>query len=46
MRPAHRRALAEKAVATRDVSIALACQAFDISETCYRYSPKLDDENE
>ena len=22
------------------------CQAFDVSETCYRYSPKLDDENE
>ena len=45
-RPANRRALAEKAVATRGVSIALACRAFDVSETCYRYSPKLDDENE
>src|SRR6056297_2226939 len=22
------------------------CRAFDVSETCYRYSPKLDDENE
>ena len=23
-----------------------SCRAFDVSETCYRYSPKLDDENE
>ena len=30
----------------KGVSIALACRAFDVSETCYRYSPKLDDENE
>ncbi len=35
-----------KAVARNGVSIALACRAFDVSETCYRYSPKLDDENE
>jgi putative transposase len=38
--------LAEKAVAKRGVSIALACRAFGVSETCYRYSPKLDAENE
>ena len=31
---------------TRDgVSIALACRTFDVSETCYRYTPKLDGEN-
>jgi putative transposase len=24
----------------------LACREFDVSETCYRYSPKLDEENE
>lgn len=35
-----------KAVAMKGVSIALACRAFDVSETCYRYSPRLDDENE
>lgn len=35
-----------KAVAMKGVSIALACRAFDVSETCYRYSPKLDNENE
>ena len=38
--------MAETAVERRGISIALACRAFDVSETCYRYSPKLDDENE
>ena len=38
-RPAQRRELAEKAVATKGVSIALACRAFGVSETCFRYSP-------
>ena len=45
-RPAQRRELAEKAVATKGVSIALACRAFGVSETCFRYSPKRYDENE
>jgi len=45
-RPAQRRELAEKAVATKGVSIALACRAFGVSETCYRYSPQRDEENE
>jgi len=43
-RPAQRRELAEKAVATKGVSIALACRAFGVSETCFRYSPQRDDE--
>ena len=34
------------AVARDGVSIALACLAFEINETCYRYSPILSDENE
>lgn len=38
--------MAEKAVARHGVSIALACRALGVSETCYRYSPKLKDENE
>ena len=38
--------MAEKAVTRRGVSIALACRAFGVSETCYRYSPKLKAENE
>jgi len=38
--------MAEWAVCHRSASIALACRAFSISETCYRYQPKLSDENE
>ena len=34
------------AVMQRGTSIALACRTFQISETCYRYSPVLSDENE
>ena len=30
----------------RGISIALACRTFKVSETCYRYHPKLDAENE
>ncbi len=45
-RPTHRRELAAKAVATKGVSIALACRAFGVSETCFRYSPKRRAENE
>ena len=37
--------MAEKAVNRKSISIRLACQAFTISETCYRYQPKLSDEN-
>ncbi len=36
-----RREMAETAVARRGASIALACRAFGVSETCYRYGPKL-----
>jgi len=46
IRPALRRDLAENAVARHGVSIALACRTFDVSETCYRYSPLLSNENE
>ena len=38
--------MAGNAVAGRRVSIALACRTFGVSETCYRYSPQLSDENE
>ncbi|AGI69481.1 putative IS3-family transposase [Octadecabacter antarcticus 307] len=34
------------AVVMWGTSIALACRTFQISETCYRYSPILSDENE
>ena len=38
--------MAENAVGRRKVSVALACRTFWVSATCYRYSPKLQDENE
>ncbi len=37
--------MAVSAVTGRGVSIALACRAFQISESCYRYERKLSDEN-
>ena len=37
--------MARWAVANREVSIRLACVAFTISQSCYRYQPKLSDEN-
>ena len=37
--------MAVRAVAIHRVSIALACRAYQISETCYRYERKLNDEN-
>jgi len=41
-----RREMARKAVALRAVRIALACRTFGVSETCYRYSAWLNEENE
>ena len=37
--------MAKQAAAVRGLSIRLACRVFGISETCYRYQPKLSDEN-
>ena len=37
--------MAASAVAQKGVSVALACRTFCVSETCYRYQPKLDAEN-
>ena len=38
--------MAGNSVSRRGVSIALACRTFGVSETCYRYGPKLKVENE
>ena len=46
LRPSQMLEMAMNAVTRRGVSIVLACRAFEISETCYRYSPLLRDENE
>ncbi len=45
VKPARRRELAIRAVAERGLKIRTACQAFGISERCYRYKAKLSDEN-
>ena len=38
--------MAQAAIAKYDSSIRLACAAFGISETCYRYQAKLSSEND
>lgn len=43
--PCRRRELAVEAVVSKSISIRLACEAYGISETCYRYRAKLSSEN-
>lgn len=45
VRPSQRREMAEWAVATKGASIRQACADFTISQTYYRYQPRLSDEN-
>jgi len=45
VRPSRRCAMAQRAVLMRSVPIRLACAAFMVSESCYRYEPKQDAEN-
>jgi putative transposase len=46
VKPSQRREMAKDFVCKGLLSIRSACSAFSISETCYRYQPKLSDENE
>ncbi len=46
VRPSRRKVMAMKAVKERGICIRVACQAFRISESCYRYERQLDAENE
>ena len=46
VRPSRRREMAHKVVSEQGVCIRLACVAFRISESCYRYERKLDAVNE
>ncbi|WP_435637858.1 IS3 family transposase [Carnimonas bestiolae] len=46
VRPSIRREMARAAVQSRGISIRLACEAFTISQTCYRYVSKRNVENE
>jgi putative transposase len=43
--PSRRRELADKAVTEKGLTVRMACWVFSISETCFRYKPKLSDEN-
>ncbi|MES1191496.1 MAG: IS3 family transposase [Steroidobacter sp.] len=45
VRPSQRREMARWAVKERRASIRMACWAFSISETCYRYQARCADEN-
>ncbi|CAI85502.1 putative transposase [Pseudoalteromonas translucida] len=45
VKASERKVLAHKVVSTNKMSIALACRTFMISETCYRYTPILRNEN-
>ena len=45
VRPSSRREMAKRVLATRKLSVRLVCEAFGISETCYRYQAKASEEN-
>ena len=45
VKPSRRREMAQRAVRSGRASIKLACQAFGVSVTCYRYQPRLSSEN-
>jgi putative transposase len=45
VRPSHRREMAQWAVEHKGAGIGLACVAFAISQTCYRYTARLSSEN-
>lgn len=45
VKPSCRRVFARRAVSERRASIRLACLVFSISESCYRYESKNNDEN-
>ena len=46
VRPSRRREMAKNAVKERGMCIRVACDAFGISESCYRYERKSDAEND
>ena len=45
MKPFHRKRMAKTAVSKKRLNIRQACHIFKISETCYRYETKLNDDN-
>ena len=45
VKPSQRKEMAQEAVNSKAISVRLACQIFAVSETCYRYQPKLNGDN-
>ena len=45
VKPSQRKVMAQHMVSNHNISIKLACIAFGISESCYRYQAKLSSEN-
>jgi len=45
VKPSQRREMAVEMVDNHQISVRLACRIFVVSETCYRYQPKLSSEN-
>ena len=43
--PSHRREMAQEALKHHKISIKLACAMFLVSETCFRYKPRVREEN-
>ncbi|SQC91439.1 Transposase [Cedecea neteri] len=46
VKPSQRKQMAQEAVRNRSIGVRFACQMFVVSESCYRYQPKLSEENE
>ncbi len=46
VKPSQRKEMAQNTVKQRQISISRACCIFSVSETCYRYQPKLSGEND
>jgi len=46
VKASERKVMAKEVMINRAVSISLVCRIFSISETCYRYQPKLNSDNE
>lgn len=46
VKPSHRREIAKVAVCKGRLNVRQACEAFSISQTCFRYTAILNDENE
>ena len=43
--PSRKKEIAQEIVRAKSISIQTACKIFRISETCYRYKSKLNNEN-